>query len=150
MKTTFLDSCCKLKYLSLSAARGRRRGEMESRRETVETQRRRGGAMVGRGGQSKVMMRRWWWWKDIKRWKDGSGGALHNRLNCTIPAVIHQLPQSICPENLLRARGDQEEWVSQTFVHVFEGIFLVFHLLSSFQHLMFCCTRLFPQQPSVI
>ena len=58
MKTTFLDSCCKLKYLSLSAARRRRRGEMERRRETMETQRRRGGAMVGEVGQSKVTRRR--------------------------------------------------------------------------------------------
>ena len=94
---------------------------------------------MGEVGQSKVMMRRWWWGKDIKRWKGGSGGALHSRLDCTIPAVVHQVPQSICPENLLRASGEQEEWVSQTCVHVFEGIFLVFHLLSSFQYFLVIC-----------
>ena len=67
------------------------------------------------------MMRRWW---KEERWKDGRGAMLRRggvlRLNCTI-AVVDQVPQSICPENLLRARGEQEEWVFGTFVHVFEG-----------------------------
>ena len=72
MKTTFLDSGCKLKYFSLFAAR-RRGVDVERGGETILETERRSGALVGNGRGSKVMRRRWW---KEERWKDGGGGVL--------------------------------------------------------------------------